>query len=338
MRTECGAGRFAATAVVFVSLVSTAEAQDANEHIRDSARLFDRAAVRRVNEVLDRLTRDYGIRALIESIDTLEGRQVDEEAKRRFQAESKTDVYLLISKKEHRVSRVLFASRLEPSMPSRLGEQLRNRLLSEFKEGRYDAGLERLARQLSTAVEDGVPRIDAAAGKVGSKVDTDSSGSGIGLIERHRVRLTLAGAKKIQSAAETKASELRINVNIAVVDDGGHLLSFVRMDEARPASATTAITKAVSAATFRRASGPIGESNAPPDVLLNLGIQNAAAAGGGKITSLPGGLPIVVDNQVIGAIGVGGGSSNQDLQIAQAGITALLDELHASDKTEKKQP
>jgi glc operon protein GlcG len=64
-----------------------------------------------------------------------------------------------------------------------------------------------------------------------------------------------------------------------------------------------------------------------PDLLLNISLQTAAAAGGGKFTSLKGGLPVVVEEQVIGAVGVGGGTGEQDAEIAQAGIAALLEAL-----------
>src|SRR4051812_41738810 len=70
------------------------------------------------------------------------------------------------------------------------------------------------------------------------------------LVARDRVRLNLAGAEAVLDAARKKAAALGLNCNIAVVDDGGHLLAFGRMDGARPASATTALAKAVSAATF----------------------------------------------------------------------------------------
>ena len=109
-------------------------------------------------------------------------------------------------------------------------------------------------------------------------------------------------------------------MNIAVVDDGGHLLAFDRMDGARPASGYTAITKATTAATFRAARparSPKGATT--PDVLLNLSLQNAAAASGGKITTLLGGVPVVVDGQVIGGVGVGGGTGEQDAEVARAG-------------------
>lgn len=147
------------------------------------------------------------------------------------------------------------------------------------------------------------------------------------LVSRERVRLNLSGAELILAAAKTHAAEMKVNVNIAVVDDGGHLLAFARMDNARPASAGTAITKAVAAATTRAATGPVRRGEAEPDLLLNLSLQNAAAAGGTKMTSLFGGVPIVVDGQVIGAVGVGGGTGEQDAEVAKAGIEKLWQEL-----------
>ena len=101
------------------------------------------------------------------------------------------------------------------------------------------------------------------------------------LITRDRIQLNLAGAERIVAEAKKKAEELKLKVNIAVVDDGGHLLSFARMDGARPASGYTAITKAVTAATFRQETGslpPKGE----PDVLLNLSLQNAGLPAAGS--------------------------------------------------------
>jgi glc operon protein GlcG len=146
------------------------------------------------------------------------------------------------------------------------------------------------------------------------------------LVARNRVQIRLAGAEKILAAAKAKAVALNLYVNIAVVDDGGHLLAFARMDNARPASAATALTKAVTAATFRQATGPLPPKG-EPDILLNLSLQAAAAAGGGKLTTLKGGVPVVIDGQVVGAVGVGGGTGEQDAEVARAGIQALLDAL-----------
>lgn len=153
------------------------------------------------------------------------------------------------------------------------------------------------------------------------------------LVTRQRVDLNLAGAEKILAAAREKATAAGLKMNIAIVDDGGHLLAFARMDGARPASAYTALTKAVTAATFRQESGPI-PTNAP-DMLLSLSLQNAANASGGKLTTLKGGAPVVVDGQVIGGVGVGGGSGEQDAEVAKAGIQALLDALKEDHATQK---
>jgi glc operon protein GlcG len=146
------------------------------------------------------------------------------------------------------------------------------------------------------------------------------------LVTRDRVQLNLAGAEMVVEAAKKKAEALGLKENVAVVDDGGHLLAFARMDGARPASASTALTKAVAAATFRQETGP-APAKGEPDVILSLSLPAAAAASGGKGTPLKGGVPIVVDGQVIGAVGCGGGTGEQDAEVAKAGIDALLVEL-----------
>lgn len=146
------------------------------------------------------------------------------------------------------------------------------------------------------------------------------------LVTTARVQLQLAGAETILAAAKLKAATMDLKVNIAIVDDGGHLLTFARMDGARPASAYTALTKATAAATFRSETGAL-PAKGEPDLLLSLSLQNAAAASGGKMTTLKGGVPIVVNGQVVGAVGVGGGTGEQDAEIARAGIQALLDKL-----------
>lgn len=134
------------------------------------------------------------------------------------------------------------------------------------------------------------------------------------------MQLNLAGAETVLEAAKKKAAALGLKCNVAVVDDGGRMLAFARMDGARPASAATALTKAVSAATFRQETGPL-PAKGEPDVLLSLSIQNAS---GGKITTLKGGVPTVIDGQVVGAVGVGGGTGEQDADVAHlAGLAKL---------------
>jgi len=155
------------------------------------------------------------------------------------------------------------------------------------------------------------------------------------LIMHDQIKLTLAGAQLIVTAAKQRAVALTISENIAVVDDGGHLLAFERMDGARPASAATAITKAVAAATMRRETGPIFKGTSQDNATLNVAIEHAAAASGGKLTILNGGIPIIVKGQVVGAIGVGGGTEEQDVSVGKTGAAALqtaLSETRASVK------
>lgn len=154
------------------------------------------------------------------------------------------------------------------------------------------------------------------------------------LVSRNRVQLHLGAAELVIAASKQKAAELGLKMNFAVVDDGGHLLAFARMDGARPASANTALTKAITAATFRQATGPL-PANGEPDLLLNLSLQNAAFASGGKLTTLKGGVPIIIDQQIVGAIGIGGGTGEQDAEVAKAGIQALLDALKNESTSQK---
>lgn len=147
------------------------------------------------------------------------------------------------------------------------------------------------------------------------------------LVTRGHTKVTLSGAQAIIAAAQTKAEAMKLKVNIAVVDDGGHLLAFARMDGARPASSYTAMTKATAAATLRAPTGPFPPGAETADVQLSLAVENAAQASGGKMTSLYGGVPIEVDSQVIGAVGVGGATGQQDAEIARAGIAALIEAL-----------
>ncbi|MEW4491052.1 heme-binding protein [Thalassoglobus sp. JC818] len=146
------------------------------------------------------------------------------------------------------------------------------------------------------------------------------------MVERQRIGLTLSGAEHIVRHARAKAGEMNLKVNISVVDEGGHLIAFARMDGARPASVYTSMTKATAAATMRTATGPL-----PPgkevNTHLSLAVERAGFASGGKLTTLYGGVPIVVDGQVIGAVGVGGATGEQDAEIASAGIQSLMEKL-----------
>ena len=138
------------------------------------------------------------------------------------------------------------------------------------------------------------------------------------MLTRNNVRLTLEGARAILSAAEAKAREIQVPQNIAVVDEGAHLLVFARMDGAKLSSVEVALTKARSAALRRAPTGPTPASE--PSVMNSLGL---ALASDDKLTCLRGGLPLMVGGQCVGGIGVSGGPDAEDVLVAQAGVDAL---------------
>lgn len=126
--------------------------------------------------------------------------------------------------------------------------------------------------------------------------------------------LTLEDVRSIAIAAEAEATRNQWAVSIAIVDDGGHLLWLQRLDGAAPISAQIAPAKAHTAAVGRR------ESKVYED-MINGGRTSFLSA---PMTGLlEGGVPIVVDGQCIGAVGVSGVKSPEDAQIARAGIAAL---------------
>lgn len=138
------------------------------------------------------------------------------------------------------------------------------------------------------------------------------------LITRNHPKLTAEGARAVLTAAQRRADEIRCPMNIAVVDDGAHLLLFERMEGAKPSSIAIALVKAQAAAMRRSPTGP--PAGQQINVPLALGL---AIAGPSEQTPIRGGVPLVVDGQVVGAIGVSAGSEEQDLDVAQAGAAAL---------------
>jgi glc operon protein GlcG len=139
------------------------------------------------------------------------------------------------------------------------------------------------------------------------------------MITRNSPRLTLQGARAIFSAAEAKARAIKVPMNIAVVDGGAHLLVFGRMDGAKLSSIEVALTKARAAALRGSPSGP-SPSSGDPSAILSLGLSLAT---GNQLTPIRGGLPLIVDGQVVGGIGVSAGSEDEDVQVAQAGVDEL---------------
>ena len=129
--------------------------------------------------------------------------------------------------------------------------------------------------------------------------------------------LTLAEANRVVAGAIEAATEMGININVAVCDAGGRLLAFNRMDGAIWGGAYGSQGKAVASAAFGRSSGELQERAGTPI------ISGILAAEGGHGIPSQGGLPIIRNGVVEGACGVGGGSSQQDEDCAAAGIARL---------------
>jgi glc operon protein GlcG len=139
------------------------------------------------------------------------------------------------------------------------------------------------------------------------------------LVTRNNPKLTLEGARAVLAAAQRRAVEINVPMDVAVVDDGGHLMTFERMDGARPSSIAISLVKAQAAALRRSPTGPAmtgDQVNLP--LVLGLAIASPTAQ-----TPIRGGVPLIVDGQVIGAIGASAGSEDQDLDVARAGAAAL---------------
>jgi len=138
-------------------------------------------------------------------------------------------------------------------------------------------------------------------------------------VTRNHPKLTLEGARAVLAAAQRRAEEIHVPMDIAVVDDGGHLLAFERMDGARPSSIAISLVKAQAAALRRSPTGPplTGEQ---VNLSLALGLAIASPA---TQTPIRGGVPLIVDGQVVGAVGASAGSEDQDLDVARAGAAAI---------------
>jgi len=127
------------------------------------------------------------------------------------------------------------------------------------------------------------------------------------------VELSVKGARVVVQGAIARAEAMGIPQCVAVVDRGGNLMVFERMDGAKLHSQFTAIQKAYTAVST---SFPTGH------LPFELGV-GIALGSGDRFATIAGGLPIVMDGEIIGAIGVGSGTDEEDIEVAEAGIAAL---------------
>jgi len=137
-------------------------------------------------------------------------------------------------------------------------------------------------------------------------------------IYKSSVKLTLEGAKVMLAAAERKSKEIGVPMDIAIVDEGGNLLVFERMDGAKITGIDIAINKAFTAACSRRGTHEYAEVASPGKPAFGIHVSNQ-----GRFMIIGGGLPVLVKEEVVGGIGCSSGTAEQDRIVAQAAIDAL---------------
>ncbi len=130
--------------------------------------------------------------------------------------------------------------------------------------------------------------------------------------------VTLEDARRVIAAAEQRAVEIGQPMNIAVVDAGGNLVSHVRQDGAWIGSIDISISKAWTSRAFDISTADLGANAQPGQQFFGIHTTN-----GGKVAIFAGGVPLLRDGQVVGAVGVSGGSGEQDQTVAEAGAAAL---------------
>jgi uncharacterized protein GlcG (DUF336 family) len=131
-------------------------------------------------------------------------------------------------------------------------------------------------------------------------------------------RVTLQTAQTIIAAAEQRARDIGVPMNIAVVDEGANLVAFARMDGAWLGSIDIALGKAFTARAFDLGTEELAPMSQPGQPLYGITATNH-----GRVVILPGGLPLQAGGAVVGAIGVSGGEVAQDQQVAEAGAAAF---------------
>ena len=130
--------------------------------------------------------------------------------------------------------------------------------------------------------------------------------------------VTLKDARRVIAAAEKKAEELGQPMNIAVADTGGNIVAHVRMDNAWIGSIDISMKKAYTSRAFDISTKDLADNSQSGGQFFGIHASN-----GGKIMIFAGGVPLMRDGQVVGAVGVSGGSGDQDHAVAEAGAEAF---------------
>lgn len=132
--------------------------------------------------------------------------------------------------------------------------------------------------------------------------------------------VTLEDARRVIAAAEKRADEIGQPMNIAVVDAGGNLVSHVRQDGAWIGSIEISISKAWTSRAFDISTQDLGDNSQPTQQFFGIHTTNAHGRG---VAIFAGGVPLTRDGKVVGAVGVSGGSGEQDQTVAEAAAAAL---------------
>jgi uncharacterized protein GlcG (DUF336 family) len=130
--------------------------------------------------------------------------------------------------------------------------------------------------------------------------------------------VTLGEARKVIAAAEQKAAEIKQPMNIAVVDEGGNLVSHVRMDGAWIGSIDISINKAFTSRAFDISTKDLAQYSQSGGQFFGIHVSNH-----GRVMIFAGGVPLKRAGKVVGAVGVSGGSGEQDQAVAEAGAKAF---------------
>lgn len=131
-------------------------------------------------------------------------------------------------------------------------------------------------------------------------------------------RLDIDDARTIIAAARQKAEEIGVPMCIAVTDESGNLIAFERMNGSKTTSIELAIDKGFTAAGVKKSTHALGDVSQPGQPAYGL-----SSTLGGRMVVIAGGLPVLSNGECIGAIGVSAGSPAQDLEVAEAGISAV---------------
>ncbi|WP_062646302.1 GlcG/HbpS family heme-binding protein [Streptomyces maremycinicus] len=130
--------------------------------------------------------------------------------------------------------------------------------------------------------------------------------------------VSLEDARRVVAAGEAKADEIGSPSNIAVVDVGGNLVAHIRMDEAWIGSVDISVSKAFTSRAFDISTADLAANAGPGEQFFGIDASN-----NGRVMIFAGGVPLRLGDRIVGAVGVSGGSGEQDQTVAEAAATAL---------------